>query len=179
MARGSHVQGSGASAIAKGTLGCPGGAGTTRPRRQRVADREVVDAYSPEWAEAFKAEINKSPVYKQAAAGWEGTVGLVVLAEPDKNFPEDRGVFLDLWHGEARDVRVGTREDAQQAKFVITGAYSRWKQVATKELDATKGIMLGRLKLKGDFPTIVRYTKASQELTNCTTRVPVRWPDEA
>jgi putative sterol carrier protein len=136
-----------------------------------VADAEVVDAYSPEWAEAFKAEINRSPVYKQAAAGWEGTVGLVVLA--------DRGVFLDLWHGEARDVRVGTREDAQQAKFVITGAYSRWKQVAQKELDATKGIMLGRLKLKGDFPTIVRYTKASQELTNCTTRVPVRWPDEA
>jgi putative sterol carrier protein len=117
-------------------------------------------------------------VYKQAAAGWEGSVGLVVLAEPDKNFPEDRGVFLDLWHGEARDVRVGTREDAQQAKFVITGAYSRWKQVAQKELDATKGIMLGRLKLKGDFPTIVRYTKASQELTNCTTRVPVKWPDE-
>jgi hypothetical protein len=78
-----------------------------------VADTEVVDAYSPEWAEAFKAEINKSPVYKQAAAGWEGTVGLVVLAEPDKNFPEDRGVFLDLWHGEARDVRVGTREDAE------------------------------------------------------------------
>jgi len=141
-------------------------------------DASAVDAYSPEWAEAFKAEINNSSKYRQAAAGWEGTVGLVVLAEPDKNFPEDRGVFLDLWHGEARDVRVGTREDAQQAKFVITGAYSRWKQVAQKELDATKGIMLGRLKLKGDFPTIVRYTKASQELTECTTRVPVRWPDE-
>jgi putative sterol carrier protein len=145
-----------------------------------VAETDVVvyDAYSPEWAQAFKAEINRSTKYKQAAAGWEGTVGLVVLAEPDKNFPEDRGVFLDLWHGDARDVRVVTREEAQQAKFVITGAYSRWKQVAQKELDATKGIMLGRLKLRGDFPTIVRYTKASQELTECTTRVHVRWPDE-
>ena len=75
-----------------------------------MADTDVVDAYSPEWAEAFKAEINKSSVYKQAAAGWEGTVGLVVLAEPDKNFPDDRGVFLDLWHGEARDVRVSARD---------------------------------------------------------------------
>jgi putative sterol carrier protein len=145
-----------------------------------MADADAVyDAYSPEWAAAFMAEINKSSKYRQAAAGWEGTVGLVVLAEPDKNFPDDLGVFLDLWHGEARDVRVGTPEDAQQAKFVITGAYSRWKQVAQKELDATKGIMLGRLKLRGDFPTIVRYMKASQELTECTTRVPVRWPDEA
>ena len=112
-------------------------------------------------------------MYKQAAAGWEGTVGSGRPRRARQELPRGPGVFLDLWHGEARDVRVGTREDAQQAKFVITGAYSRWKQVAQKELDATKGIMLGRLKLKGDFPTIVRYTKASQELTNCTTRVPV------
>jgi putative sterol carrier protein len=137
------------------------------------------EAYSPEWAEAFKAEINKSPVYRQAAANWEGTVGLVVLAEPDKNVPDDMGIFLDLWHGEARDVRPCTRPEAEAAQYVITGAYSRWKKVAKGEMDATKGIMLGQLKLKGDFPTLVRYTKASQELTECTTRVPVNWPDEA
>jgi putative sterol carrier protein len=136
------------------------------------------DAYSPEWAEAFKAEINKSPVYKQAAANWEGTVGLVVLAEPDKNVPDDMGIFLDLWHGEARDVKIVSRADAEAAKYVITGSYSRWKKVAKNEMDATKGIMLGQLKLRGDFPTLVRYTKASQELTNCTTRVEVNWPDE-
>jgi len=136
------------------------------------------EAYSDEWAQAYKDEINKSQVYKQAAAGWEGTVGLVVLAEPDKNVPDDRGVYMDLWHGEARDIKVVSREDAEKADFVITGPYSRWKAVAKKELDATKGIMLGQLKLKGDFPTLVRYTKASQEMTECTTRVPVNWPDE-
>jgi putative sterol carrier protein len=136
------------------------------------------DAYRPEWAEAFRTEIKESPVYKHAAAKWEGTVGLVVLAEPDKNAPEDIGIFLDLWHGEARDVRVCSRADAEPARFVITGSYSRWKKVAKNEMDATKGIMLGQLKLCGDFPTLVRYTKASQELTRCTTRVEVNWPDE-
>ena len=143
-----------------------------------MAEAVVYEPYSPEWAQAFKDEINKSSVYKQAAAGWEGSVGLVVLAEPDKNVPEDRGIFLDLWHGEARDVKIVSRPEAEKADYVITGAYSRWKKVATKELDATKGIMLGQLKLRGDFPTIVRYTKASQELTECTTRVAVHWPDE-
>jgi putative sterol carrier protein len=138
----------------------------------------AVDAYSPEWAGAYKDEINRSAVYKQAAAGWEGSVGLVVLAEPDKNFPSDLGVFMDLWHGEARDIMIVSREEAEKSDFVITGPYSRWKQVAKKELDATKGIMLGQLKLRGDFPTLVRYTKASQEMTECTTRVPVNWPDE-
>ncbi|MBV9100132.1 MAG: SCP2 sterol-binding domain-containing protein [Candidatus Dormibacteraeota bacterium] len=143
-----------------------------------MAEAVVYEAYSPEWAQAFKDEINKSSVYKQAAAGWEGSVGLVVLAEPDKNVPEDLGIFLDLWHGEARDVKIVSRPDAEKADYVITGSYSRWKKVATKQLDATKGIMLGQLKLRGNFPTIVRYTKASQELTECTTRVAVRWPDD-
>jgi hypothetical protein len=40
-------------------------------------------------------------------------------------------------------------------------------------------MLQGKLKLKGDLPTIVRYTKASQEMTECTTRVPVEWPDES
>ena len=139
----------------------------------------TVAAFSPEWAQAFKAEINKSPVYKQAGKGWKWTVGLVVEAEPDKKFPEAKGVVMDLFEGEARDVRVGSAADAQACDFVISGSYSRWKQVALKELDATRGMLQGKLKLKGDLPTVVRYTKASQELTECTTRVPVTWPDEA
>lgn len=134
--------------------------------------------FSPEWADAFKAEINRSAVYRQAAANWEGSVGLVVLAEPDKNAPHHVGILLDLWHGEARGVQVVGREEAEAAQYVITGSYSRWKKVATGQMDATRGIMLGQLKLRGDFPTLVRYTRASQELTNCTTRVPVDWPDE-
>ena len=138
----------------------------------------AVKAFSSEWAELFKDEINKSGVYKSAGKGWKWTVGLVVEAEPDKHFPESRGVVMDLFDGEARGISVGAPSEAQECNFVITAPYSRWKQVATKELDATKGMLQGKLKLKGDLPTIVRYTKASQEMTECTTRVPVEWPDD-
>ena len=126
----------------------------------------------------LQREINASPKYRAAAEKWEGTVGLVVLAEPDKNVPDDLGIYLDLWHGEAREVRIVSRAEAEAADYAITASYSRWKQVATKELDATKGMLQGKLKLKGDLPTIVRYTKASQEMTECTTRIAVEWPDE-
>jgi putative sterol carrier protein len=139
----------------------------------------AVKAFSKEWASAFRDEINRSQVYRQAARGWKWTVGLVVEAEPDKNFPEAKGIVMDLNEGEARDIRVGEAAEAARCDFVITAPYSRWKQVATKELDATRGMLQGKLKLKGDLPTIVRYTKASQEMTECTTRVPVEWPDEA
>jgi putative sterol carrier protein len=138
----------------------------------------AVKAFSAEWASAFKDEVNKSAVYKSAGKGWKWTVGLVVEAEPDKHFAEARGIVMDLFEGEARDVKVGPAADAQKCDFVITAPYSRWKQVATKELDATKGMLQGKLRLKGDLPTIVRYTKASQEMTECTTRISVEWPDE-
>ena len=137
-----------------------------------------VKPFSDEWAQNVKDEVNKSTVYKAAAKGWKWTVGLVVEAEPDKNFPEPRGVVMDLFDGDARDIKVGSAADAQKCDFVITAPYSRWKQVAKLELDATKGMLQGKLKLKGDLPTIVRYQKASQELTVCTTRFPVEWPDE-
>jgi putative sterol carrier protein len=138
----------------------------------------AVQAFSSEWAEQFKGEVNKSDVYRAAAKGWKWTVGLVVEAEPDKNFPESLGIVMDLFDGAARDIKVGPASDAQKCDFVITAPYSRWKQVVNKELDATKGMLQGKLKLKGDLPTIVRYTKASQEMTECTTRIAVEWPDE-
>jgi len=34
-------------------------------------------------------------------------------------------------------------------------------------------MLQGKAEAEGDLPTIVRYTKASQEMTECTTRVPV------
>ncbi|MDQ6637187.1 MAG: SCP2 sterol-binding domain-containing protein [Candidatus Dormibacteraeota bacterium] len=137
----------------------------------------AVEAFSPDWAAQFKAEVNGSEGYRKAAKGWKWTVGLVVEAEPQKNFPEARGIVMDLFDGEAREVRIGTADDARACDFVLTSSYSRWKEVAQKKLDATRGMLSGKIKLKGDLATIVRYTKASQQLTEATTRVDVVWPD--
>jgi len=138
-----------------------------------------IKPFSDEFAVAFKDQINKSSVYKQAGKGWKWTVGLVAEAEPDRNFPEAKGLLMDLFDGTARDVKSVTPAEAGNCDFVITAPYSRWKQVMQKELDPTKGMMQGKLKLKGDLPTIVRYTRASQEMTECTTRIDVEFPDEA
>jgi putative sterol carrier protein len=39
-------------------------------------------------------------------------------------------------------------------------------------------MMQGKLKLKGDLPTIVRYVKASQELVESSTRIDTKFLDE-
>ena len=56
----------------------------------------AVAAFSGDWAKLFKDEVNKSSVYKSAGKGWKWTVGLVVEAEPDKKFPDARGVVARL-----------------------------------------------------------------------------------
>ena len=72
----------------------------------------AIQAFSADWAKAFKDEVNKSAAYKAAGKGWKWTVGLVVEAEPDRNFPEAKGVVMDLFEGEARDIRIGTASEA-------------------------------------------------------------------
>jgi putative sterol carrier protein len=126
---------------------------------------------SAAWIAAYKDAINANPNYKTAAATWTyGVVALIVKASPP-GLPEDVGFWLDLDRGVCRDARLVSPDEAKTAPFCITGDYARWKQVVKKELDPIKGMMQGKLKLKGDLTIIVRAVKASQELVNSTASV--------
>jgi len=134
---------------------------------------------SVEWVEEYKKQINLSEGYKKAGATWTaGAVALVTSAKPEIGLNEDVGIWLDLHQGVCREAKIVTAEEAQKAPFCITGDYARWKQVIKKELEPVKGMMQGKLKLKGDLPTIVRYVKASQELVECSTRIETKFLDE-
>jgi putative sterol carrier protein len=134
---------------------------------------------SVEWMEEYKKQINISEGYKKAAATWTaGAVALVISAKPEISINEDFGMWLDLHQGVCREAKKVSLEEAQKAPFCITSDYARWKQVIRKELEPVKGMMQGKLKLKGDLPTIVRYVKAAQELVECTTRIETKFLDE-
>jgi putative sterol carrier protein len=131
-----------------------------------------------EWVEEYVKRINDSSEYKEASATWEGDVAFVFEAEPDKGVPEDVWAWLDLWHGECRSGKLVDAAEGEKSKFIIRAPYSRWKEVIRRELDPVKGMMQGKLKLKGDLPTIVRYVKASNELVNLAGSVPTEFVDE-
>jgi putative sterol carrier protein len=134
---------------------------------------------SVEWIEEFKKQINSSEGYKKAGATWTaGVVALVISAKPEIGINEDFGMWLDLHQGVCREAKKVGLEEAQKAPFCIIGDYTRWKQVIKKELEPVKGMMQGKLKLKGDLPMVVRYIKASQELVECTTRIETKFVDE-
>ena len=132
----------------------------------------------PEWWAAFAGAINASEAYREAAADWEDPIAFEVIAEPDKGVVEPWFGLLDLWHGEARAWGVATREQADAAPYAIRAPYSRWKDVIHGELDPVKGMMQGKLKVRGDLPTIIRYTRAAQELVRLAASVPTRFADE-
>ena len=134
---------------------------------------------SEEWLTQYAELINKSDAYQEAAADWEGDVVYVVEAEPDKGVAEDVWAYLDLWHGECRQAKVVSAQDGEKARFVIRAPYSRWKEVIKQELDPVKGMMQGKLKLRGDLPVILKYLKAANELVNLAATVQTEFPDEA
>ncbi|HVL33465.1 MAG TPA: SCP2 sterol-binding domain-containing protein [Actinomycetota bacterium] len=134
---------------------------------------------SEEWLNDYVDRINASKEYEEAAATWEGDLSYVFEREPDKGVPEDVWVWIDLWHGKCRGARFDVAADeGEKAKFLIRAPYSRWKEVIKRELDPIKGMMQGKLKLKGDLPAIVRYVKAANELVNIAATVPTQFVDE-
>ena len=132
-----------------------------------------------EWLDAWKQKISESKEYKEIAKDWEGSVSIIVNAAPDKNLPETAYLFTDYWHGDVRDFVLCDEARALSARFIMSGEYVRWKQVATKELDATKALMQGKLKLKGDLTYVVRNVKTINKVIDLLTEVNTIWPDEA
>jgi putative sterol carrier protein len=133
---------------------------------------------SEEWFAEYVRGINASQEYREAAAKWEGDVSLVFEAEPDKGLSEDVWGWLDLWHGECRAGRLVPAEEGSAARFVVRAPYSRWKDIIRGKLDPVKGIMQGKLKLRGDLPAIIRHVRAANELVHLASEVETEFPDE-
>jgi len=133
---------------------------------------------SDEWLAIYRDRINESSEYREAAAAWEGAVAFAFEAEPDHGVPEELWALLDLWHGECRDARMLDPADGDRAPYVIRAPYSRWKEVVRGDLDPVKGMMQGKLKVRGDLATIVRYVRAANELVHLTMAVPTQFLDE-
>jgi putative sterol carrier protein len=133
---------------------------------------------SKAWFEAFTAEINASDHYREVAADWEGDIAFRIIAEPDRGVPDDIFGYLDLWHGACRSGKVIDASDADAAAYTISAPFSRWKDVVEGELDPIKGMMQGKLRVRGDLPTIVRYVKAANELVRLTGLVETEFQDE-
>lgn len=133
---------------------------------------------TPSWIAAYERLIQNDATYKGLAKAREGSVVIHVLADPEVGLDTDMYLLMDLWHGDCRSVRLVPTEAGESGDFLLTGSYDRWKQVMTGDLDAVKGMMQGKIKLRGDLPTIVRYSKAATRLVEIVTGVDTVFLDD-
>lgn len=133
---------------------------------------------TPAWIGAYLRLIQEDQVYRGLAKGWEGSVVIHILPEPSVGLEDDMYLMMDLWNGECRSLRLVPRSVGEGGDYVLTADYHRWKQVLTGELDATKGMIQGKIKLRGNLPTIVRYAKAATRLTELAGMVETVFLDE-
>ena len=135
-------------------------------------------AWTREWLDALKEKIASSAEYREIAKNWEGSVSYIVNPDPEKGIPEPLYFFTDFWHGDVRDFLVCDKAKVESANFVMSADYARWKQVLKKEVDATKALMQGKLKLKGDLTYIVRNIKTVNKVIDLLCEIDTIWPDE-
>jgi len=134
--------------------------------------------FSEEWCRAWEEKVRASEAFAVYNKGWEGDIGCVIQADPGANLPDNQYLYLDFADGVVNGIHMTDQTKAESAKFVISGEYIRWKQVANRELDAVKAMMQGKLKLKGNLPYVVKYLKGVQESIRCLTEVPSQFPDD-
>lgn len=127
-----------------------------------------------EWAKALQSKLNNSDSYRKAAAKWEGDFFFVI--EKGDAVPEDTYMYLDLWHGEARDAYLVENPDDMQPAFILRAPLDIWKGVLDKKIDPIRGIMTRQLQLKGNMMKIMKAPKAATELVACAASVDTEWP---
>ncbi len=138
----------------------------------------AAEVFTRAWGEEVRDRVNESERYRAAAANWEWPLVLVLLADPDLGVEEQRSLYLDLYHGDCRDVREGTEEDLSEVPYVIEGDPHAWRQVLSGRIAPIGALLLGTLRLRhGRITELMAYVVASDELVKAARLVETSFPE--
>ncbi len=133
--------------------------------------------FTQAWADAFRAKVNGSEEYRQAAKRWGWPLALVLEPSPQYGFPTPRALVLEF-DGRGCVRADSTDSDNVDAPFVIRGAYLAWKRIMRGELDPITAIVRRRLHLRGSLAKVLLHARAAKTLIACATTIPTQFPDE-
>lgn len=124
-----------------------------------------MEVFTGEWCTACCAQLNARESYREAAAGWEGTVVLVMTADPAQGVDAERAVWIDAHHGACREARPATAADLASATYVLQSDPAGWKRLLAGEADPVSSMMTGKLRLtRGSLFALAKYAQAAREM---------------
>ncbi len=132
--------------------------------------------FSDEWVREYMKLLNESREYEDAAKDWEGDFLFVV--EPDEKLERPMYIYLDLYHGKARDGFVVDDPSGVRPAFEFRGKYSNWKKLIEGEIDPIKGLVTGKFRLKGNMAKVMRYARAAKALVEVAQKVETEFPEQ-
>ncbi len=134
---------------------------------------------SEEWVRAWTDRANADSDFVAAAQGWQGALGLVVSGVPSQDRRVDTFIRLDGAHGLWTGFIVGgDRGTVTGTVFCLRAGYDQWKQLVRGELDPIKGIVQGKVALRGHLPEVLRWTGAVLRMAEIAGALDTQFPDE-
>lgn len=134
---------------------------------------------SDEWIDALWAQLRTDDAVRSAGTTWaHGPLLLVIEPEADKGLTETVALRLDIHEGEARDLRRAEVAAASRTPFAIAGPYSRWKAAIQGTVDLVDAILQGKVRVKGDLPTLKLHKPLLAAVLAAAARVETEYPDD-
>ena len=138
---------------------------------------EAIDFGTHAWLEQLQIELNNSAGYADAAKNWEGDIYFIIEAR-GSSLEKDIYMYIDLWHGQCRQIAIPSTPDEYSPEYIFSGTVKTFKQIVIDGLDPMKAILTRKLSLKGNMAKIMRNVKAANQLVQCCTHVPTKFPPE-
>jgi putative sterol carrier protein len=124
---------------------------------------------TPEWLSALKDKLNTDKTYAHTARNWEGDMKFVVEPEGALNSPIT--FYLDLWHGECRDVSVVPDGVEKSSAFTLKAPYGNFAKIMRGEIDPIRAMLTRKVLVQGNMVTITRNVPTVLDFVRCCREV--------
>ena len=110
---------------------------------------------SPEYMQEVVKRTNFDAKYLELSKDENEIYTLVLEAEPEKDVAEALTLCYRIENGKIAEVYPTERE----ATFRLSAPYGIWVEILTGKLGANKALMTRKLKVKGNFMKLLKYSE--------------------
>ncbi len=125
------------------------------------------ELFTPAGIADWRARLNRSAQFADAAAGWHGI--LVLVEHPAEG--AERRTLIEVTDGVCTVARLADTADDAHAEFVLAASPATWDDLVAARVSPTMAAFAGKLRLmKGEIMRLVPHAKAAAALLAAAAR---------